>query len=159
MPNDNRISQTVTDAVVTEILGHIGAIHSALAFLVNLTPAERKSLLAIGTARAGMDTDFVNAMNAHPELVPSYVTMAEVLKDKEFRRQMGRIIGPISELNEALIDTNALAAHDSMMAYLSFYANTKEAAKRNVPGADTLVAALAQYFPTGRRNPTPSPNP
>ena len=155
MPNDNRISAAVTDAVVTDILGHIGAIHSALAFLVNLTPEEKRSLISIKTARAGMDNDFVNAMTMHPTLVPSYVNMTEVAKDKELRRQLNRIAGPSAELCEALNDTIALAAHDSMMAYLSFYSAAKEAAKRNVPGADTVVASLAQYFP--RRGPTPPP--
>jgi len=151
MPNDNRISVTLTDATVTDVLGHLGNIHSALNFLVNLTPEERKSLVSIGTARAGMDTDFVNAMTAHPELVPSYVNMTEVNKDKEFRRQMARLITPFMELCEALSDTNALAASDSMMAYSSFYASAKEAARRNVPGADTIVDNLAKYFPQGRR--------
>ena len=105
-----------------------------------------------------MDTDFLNAMTAHPELVPSYVSMTELNKDKELRRQFARLIGPAAELCEALADTNALAAHDSMMAYLSFYSAAKDAAKRNVPGADTLVASLAKYFPTGRR-PAPAKNP
>ena len=151
MPNDNRISAALTDTVVTEVLGHLGSIHSALNFLVNLTPEERKSLVSMGVARAGMDTDFINAMTAHPALVPSYVNMTELQKDKELRRQLARIIGPAMELCEALSDTNALAASDSMTAYLSFYASVKDAARRNVPGADTVLADLAKYFPTGRK--------
>lgn len=158
MPNDNRISAVITDAQVTDILGHFGSIHSALNFLVNLTPEERRHLVSMGTARAGMDTDFINAMTAHPTLVPSYVNMTELNKDKELRRQFARIIGPAMELCEALSDTNGLAASDSMMAYLSFYASVKDAARRNVPGADTVLATLSQYFPTGRRT-APAKNP
>jgi hypothetical protein len=160
MPNDNRISVVITDAQVTEILGHIGSIHSILNFLVNLTPEERKSLVSMGTARAGMDTDFINSMTMHPELLPGYVNMTEVLKDKEFRRQMARIIGPLCELCEACQDTNALGGSDSMMAYLSYYAMVKDAARRNVPGADTIRENLGRYFPQGRRTaPAKQPNP
>ena len=160
MPNDNRISAVLTDANVDEILAGLDTIKSFLPFLVNLTPEERRSLPSMGTARAGMDTDFINAMTMHPELVPSFVNMTEVGKDKELRRQVDRLIGPFAEFCEALTDTRALTAGDSMMAYLSFYANCKEAAKRNVPGADTVVSNLAKYFPRGPRTaPAKQPNP
>ena len=162
MPHDNRISAALPGADKAAILTKLQEIRALLPFLVNLTPDERKSLGAIGTARAGMDDAFLQAMTAHPELAPSFVNLDEVNKDRTLRQDISPILQAAAELCEGVGDTTALAAHDNYLAYLSFYTNVKEAARRGVPGADTILSNLARFFPRGSRAaapPTPPANP
>ena len=48
---------------------------------------------------------------------------------------------------------------DTYLAYLSFYKNVKQAAKRNVPGANTVLDNLKRFFPRGGGTPRPPPAP
>lgn len=160
MSNDNRISAEITAANLALFLQKIAEARALFAsFLVNLTPDEKRKLPTISNARAGMDADFLMAMTAHPELVPSYVSKAETDKDHNFRTALEQAVGPAAELCEAMTDTLHLAGSDSYRAYLSFYNSVQAAAQRNVPGADTLLGTLSPYFARpGRSAPPPTPH-
>ena len=99
-----------------------------------------------GNARAGMDQTFVTHMQNHPELVPGYVSMTEVVNDKAYRFDLMDIQAQVLEFNDALEDTIAMASHDSYVAYLAFYTSVKAAAARGVAGADVILADLEPYF-------------
>ena len=159
MPNDNRISAAIASADKAAILTKIQEISALLPFLANLTGSESHGLSSIGTARAGMDDAFLQAMTAHPELVPGFVSMNETNKDRALRRDLSDIFQPLTELHQAISDTDTLASHDSYVTYLSFYNNAKEAARRGVLGADTIVANLQRFFPRGGRSNPPPPAP
>jgi hypothetical protein len=156
MPSDNRISAEIAPLAKTQILTKINEIQALLPFVVNLTPAERKRIPDIGTERSGMVAAFIAAMTAHPELVPSYVDMAELARDQTLRDDLLEIYLALLELTESVGDTLKLAGADMYVAFLSFYANVQQAAKRNVPGADTIYNDLKRFFPRGRPA-TPAP--
>ncbi len=59
------------------------------------------------------------------------------------------LIGHHTLLNHRSEDTHALAGSDIYMAYLFFYQNVKQAAKRGVVGADTIYQNLRCFFPRG----------
>jgi hypothetical protein len=48
---------------------------------------------------------------------------------------------------------------DTYLAYLSFYNNVKQGAKRNVPGANTVLDNLKRFFPRGGGSPPAPPTP
>ena len=145
MADDNRISAEITAAVKAQVLLKITEIFNLLTMLINLTADQRRSIPNIRTQRAGMVTTFLQEMNAHPDLVPSYVSMTELAKDKQ--------------LFEALTDTSQAAASDMYLAFLAFYNNVKEAARRGVVGADAILAALRVFFARGPQTPPPTTPP
>lgn len=155
MPNDNRISAILSDADKAAVLAAFQAIKTKLPFLINLTPAERQSIPTLGTTRGGMDEAFATAMAAHPELVPGFVDVPEMGLDRTLWLQLGEILQGSAEVCEGIEDTHALAGSDIYMAYLSFYQNVKQAAKRGVPGADAIYQNLRRFFPRGGGSATP----
>src|SRR5205085_1014025 len=88
MSTDNRISAELADAAKEQILAKIAEIRALLPFLINLMPEERKRIPTIGTERTGMVGAFTASMGMHSELIPSYVNMAEVTKDRDLREAL-----------------------------------------------------------------------
>jgi len=114
---------------------------------LNLTVEEKSSLPKMGTFRDGMDEAFAMEMAAHPEMVPGFIDMTELASDRALRAQLRDVLQQIGAVCEAVNDTQTAAGVDVYMAYLSFYNNVKQAAKRNVTGADTVYNNLKRFFP------------
>jgi hypothetical protein len=154
MPSDNRVSAEITDSVKAEVLAKFQEIKALLPFLINLSTDEKRAMTSIGTERGAMDQTFHTEMAAHPDFVPSYVDPAELAKDRELRHDLLEILQAAREVTETLEDTAYAAGSDVLLAYLAFYSNAKQAAKRGVPGASTLIDNLSRFFPNTRRNPS-----
>lgn len=150
MSADNRISATLASAAKAQIITKLGEIRALLPFLVNLTPDDRKRIPSIGTQRTGMVAAFVASMTAHPELVPGYVDMTEVLSDRDLREAVLEVFQATAELQEAEGDTLQVIGADLYNAFLAYYANVQQAAKRNVAGATTILDDLKRFIPRGR---------
>ncbi len=158
MPEDNRISAEITAANKTAILTKIVEILDLIPFRVNFTPDERRSVPGIGVTREGMIPAFTQEMAAHPELVPSYVDTVDLTKDIALRAGLLELASRARELLESFEDTAQAAGSDILLAFLAFYNNVQQAAKRGVPGVDATLTNLQQYIPRGRRV-TPAPVP
>lgn len=149
MPSDNKISVTLSNEDKAAVIAAFDTILGLLPFLQNLSPVERQRMPTLGTERTAMDQTFAAEMVAHPELVPGYVDMAELAKDRALWAQLAEIASKAREVCEGIEDTAQIAGSDIYMAYLSFYQAARQAARRNVVGADALYANLRQYFPRG----------
>jgi hypothetical protein len=97
-----------------------------------------------------------NYMTTMPELVPGFVKVAEVEKDRELRVELAAIARQINALNEMVADTLMVVSSEIWMADLSFYQSVRQAAKRGVPGAQAAYDDLATRFPGGGRPPAPA---
>lgn len=160
MPDDNRISAALTPADKAAILAKIAECVALIPFAVNLTPEEKQSLPSIGVERAGMIDAFLEEMQAHPELIPSYVNLSETIKDIALFRNVTPLFSASSGLCERFSDVLKALGADILGNFLPFYANVREARRRNVPGADTVYNRLSPFFARGPRTPsTPPPNP
>jgi hypothetical protein len=157
MPDDNKISAVVSAEAKQQILTKIDEIFQLLPFLVNLTPDDKRGMATIGTERLGMDVAYSAQMFAHPELVPSYVDMAELGKDRALFLVLAELSGRVKELLESLTDTSHVTGSDLYMAYMTFYANVQQAERRNVPGATAILQDLQRFIPRGRRRQPESP--
>lgn len=155
MANDNRISETITEDVKTQILTKFQEIADLLPFLGNLTNDEKRGITTIGTEREAMDTTFNAEMVAHPDLIPSYVDTEELARDRKLRADLLELVQRAEEIRGALEDSAHEAGSDVLMAYLSFYNNVKQAAKRGVTGANALYANLSRFFPSRGKTVTP----
>ena len=155
MSNDNRISAEITDEVKAQILTKCQEIKDLLPFLINLSPDEKRGILTIGTERSAMDDNFATEMGSHPALVPDYVDISEITRDRELRGDLLEILQRFREVSKALEDTAHVAGSDVLLGYLSFYNNVQQAAKRGVAGANSLLENMARFFPRNRRNQAP----
>jgi hypothetical protein len=157
---DNYISATLSPADKAAVITKINEIKALLPFLINLTVAEKSALPKMSTFRDGMDEAFAQEMAAHPEMVPTFVDTTELAADRALRLALRDVMQQLAALCEGVEDTQTAAGVDTYMAYLSFYSNVKQAAKRNVPGANAVLTNLKRFFPrTGSTTPPPAPTP
>jgi hypothetical protein len=147
MPDDNRISATVSPTDKTAILTKITEIQVLLPFLLNLTKDERIQLPKLGSASLAFDEQCASYMATAPNLIPPFVDPAEVTKDRNLRLVLADVLREARKLCEALDDTLMQVGSEIWMADLSFYQTVRQAARRSVVGADAIYDELKQRFP------------
>lgn len=160
MPNDNRISAVLTAENKTSILTKITEIKALLPFLINLTKDERIQLPKLGASSLAFDEQCASYMSTAPNLVPPFVGPAEVAKDRALRVQLADIVRETRKLCEQVDDTLMLVGSEIWLADLSFYQTVRQAARRDVAGADTIYDELKERFPGvagDPEEPTPTP--
>jgi hypothetical protein len=155
MPESNRISATLLAAAITAINGAIATIRTNLPFLLSLTIDERKKLPKLGDGRVALLEDAYPLMLGNPDLVPSYLDIAEVTKDRDLRNVMDPILNSIATLAQDVEDTETIVGSEIYNAIRGFYLNCQEAAKRGVVTAQAVVDVLAKYFARPGRTPKP----
>lgn len=158
MPNDNLISDEMTTAAVTAVNNAITAIRTNMSFLISLTNTERRSKAKLGDGRVALDEDAYPLMAQNPSLIPAFVVLTEVTKDRVLRTQIDAIRLSLTSLCSDVDDTELVLGHEMLKAYLAFYSNAQQAAVRGVAGAQTVVDTLAPYFARPSRPPA-TPNP
>jgi len=155
MASDNRISLEITAAQKAAIESAIGGLKTALeGVLINLNTDERRSLPKIGDKSAAFDEKCAAYMASRPDLVPSFLDTAEMTKDRKLVADLLPCFRELAPLCESLEDTITLANSDNMMGDLAFYQNVQAAAKRGVPGTNTILDDLKTRFPGRPKAPT-----
>jgi hypothetical protein len=157
MPDNNRISAELIDADKQAVLDAIALVRSKLPFLISLTPDERTTLPKLGEKTLAFEDKCRTYMTSHPNLLPSFVDAAEVEKDRTLRTPVVEIWRELSALTQAVDDTVLLLGSEIYMADLSFYQNSRQAAKMGVADAQTVYNDLKVRFPGA--NPTPAQPP
>ena len=147
MPEDNRISATLIDADKQAILDAVTLIKTKLPFLLDLTPDDRVSLPKMGDGSLAFDEKCAVYMDSLPTLVPGFVNVAEVKKDRALRNQLAGVAAELIALGQSMDSTMMVIASEQWMADLSFYQSVRQAAKRGVPGAQAAYDDLSQRFP------------
>ena len=147
MPEDNRISATLIDADKQAILDAVVLIKTKLPFLLDLTPDDRVSLPKMGDGSLAFDEKCAVYMDSLPTLVPGFVNVAEVKKDRALRNQLAGVAAELIALGQSMDSTMMVIASEQWMADLSFYQSVRQAAKRGVPGAQAAYDDLSQRFP------------
>jgi hypothetical protein len=156
MASDNRISLEITPAQKTAIVNAVTALKTALdGITINLTKDERQTLPKIGDKTIAFDEKCAAYMAARPELVPSFLDVAT--KDRALIADLLPCLREIAPICEGLEDTITLAYSDVYVADLAFHQNVKQAAKRGVPGTDTIYDDLKTRFPGRPKAEPPTP--
>ncbi len=159
MPNDNRISAEVTAANLALFLTKITEMKAITPFLINLTKDERIKMAKLGAASLAFDEQCASYMASAPNLVPPFVDPAEATKDRSLRLALATMVRESKKLCEMLEDTLMQVGSEIWLADLSFYQTVRQAAKRNVPGADTIYDDLKERFPGVAGDPEEEPVP
>jgi hypothetical protein len=156
MSDDNRISAQLSDADKATILQKIADIRALLPFRISLTPDERQTLPKLGDSGLGFDEKCKAYMAGNPKLVPGFVEVDEVNKDRDLRAPVADIDREIGTLAQEVSDTLLVIGHEIYMADLAFYQNVRQGAKRGVAGAQAIFDDLKTRFPGGGGKPAPA---
>jgi hypothetical protein len=148
MASDNRISIEITPEKKASIIAAIEALKEELAGItINLTQEERRSLPKIGDKTLAFDEKCKAYMVSRPELVPGFIDLEEMATDRQLIEDLLPCLRELEPICEGLQDTVSLAYTDVYMADLAFHQSVRVAAKRGVPGTDTIYNDLKTRFP------------
>jgi len=143
------VSGTISENLKNRIVRQLKDIDTQLPFMVNLSPAERRSIPKLGR----MTTKFVELAlglsEKHPELVPPYLDVQKMKQDFELARKFVEIMSVLEPLWEKMNDTFYAAGSSAHAQARLFYKAVKIAARNQIPGTDVMVKELKQSF----RNP------
>jgi hypothetical protein len=159
-PN-NKVSININTADETMLIGHLQAI---IDYFVGKGPALTKAqrrMPSIADERAGMLDVLPTEMNAHPQIRPQWINMGEVTKDVDALRSTKRVIAKAAEALTRLEDFDKLLGNDLLLNFSAHFGASREAARRNQPGAQDSYDRMAPYFPGGGGGggTTPPPTP
>jgi hypothetical protein len=153
MPDpENRVSSEITNTTLAAILQKIGEAEALLSgILITLTDEERKHLLKLGPTLPAFDQGASQDMQTSPQFIPDWVTPAETAKDIAIYNPLGQIEQRLATFQRKVEDTMMEVGHEIRTDTNAYYENVKGAAKRRVPGAQTVVDHLAPLYPNRRR--------
>jgi hypothetical protein len=147
MPDTNRISAALSAGDLTALSTAIATIKKTLPFLVSLSPGESRELPKLGPKTLGFDERCASYMDKEPSLVPAFIDLAEVAKDRALRAQLAEVVRDLSSVSSSAEDTLAIVSHEIYSADLAFYQNVRQAAKRGILNAQTIYEDLSTRFP------------
>ena len=138
----------ITPAQRTDIENAITTIKTTLEAVatVNLTKDERQSLNSIDDDRLQYVVAGMQHAQNNPNLQPSFRDIADAQKDAELAVNTNELLPLLKQVVEMLEDLGLLAEHETYEYFLDFYANVQQAAKRNVPGVDTILDDISPAF-------------
>jgi hypothetical protein len=148
---ENKISTTLNQEVLENIIQNLNSIEEQLPFLINMEEDQRRGGFRLGDKNMGFLSKTRDYMEQKPEFMPSYVAIDEVSKDTVLAEQLTTIHRKISILADKLDDTANIAGMEALTGALAYYNGVKMASKNNASGASTIYEDLKSRFP-GSRN-------
>lgn len=154
---ENRIDAALTTADKDEILNTLRLIRTKLPFLVDLSPEDRQSLVKMGDKSRAFVAQALTIAEQDDSFLPRSFDVAEMRQDVELLEALAPIMVAVTQLNELLGDTYALAGSDAYAAALVVYG----AAQRDGNGAalDALTDTLGRRFARKSKGKTLPENP
>ncbi len=157
MALDNLVAVEIPPKTLDELQNKIKEISNMLApFLIALTPQERKRRPKMGEGTVTFVKKTLAYAQANPELVPSFVDVANVEQDVNAVRDLNSLFRPLHQLTTGLDDTMLLSGSEAYVAALSIYNSIKQGARANVPGARGIYEDLSTRFDGQRRKRKPA---
>lgn len=154
MPTENLVSIEISEKEIAQVNDAIAVISNTLKpYLITLKPEQRQSLPKMSDQSIPFVNKALEYSNTHPEFAPGFVSLPELKKDIAAFEQLRNVARRIEEVQVALEDTSMLAGSEAYVATLSYYNNTKQAVKQNIPGAKVVYDDLKKRFEdNGNRN-------
>jgi len=143
----NRIDTTLTDAEFQTIKDSIRQIDNTLGGkLRSLTKEERKRLPKVHKMNLLFVQEAAQVVQQAGDMLPAYFSAEAMRTDEQLHLQLKELALMLGQLQEKVVDTLMLAGSEAYTSALTVYRMLQAAAKAGVPGADTLVAKLAERF-------------
>ncbi|MBF4471080.1 hypothetical protein [Flavobacterium sp. HJJ] len=157
---NNRLNITATAAQITAVKTALQTINTNLPFLVGLTTEERIALPTIDVNNKAFTEDAIAAGVNNNSLLPSYISVPNMVNDLTLFGQLDEIIGLVNQLQEKLGDTQLLAGSEAYSSALMLYKLFGSASEAGVAGTDPIVNQLKQRFANqGNKGAAPTSQP
>jgi hypothetical protein len=147
-----KISETLDQQSITQALDHLEKLHELMPFLLSLKPSERQGLMKLGPKSLKFMESVLTVAEQHPELVPPAFDVAEMRKDYDLVKRLEQIQPALQMLAQATDDTRTVAGSEAITTALALYGVFK-AAKRSVPGIESVLAEMGGRFKKKPRAP------
>ncbi|MBT7468860.1 MAG: hypothetical protein HN692_00455 [Candidatus Cloacimonetes bacterium] len=152
---ENKIDAVVTDESKTAVANAVQAVRDALPFLLDLTPDERRKMLALGDKSVAFVTKALELAIQNSDFLPGSFNVAEMRKDVNLYNDLHAMRGSIVQLQELLEDTIMQAGNEAYSAALLVYHYAKET-RMHSDGLDELVDEMSKRFHRKRKKVTES---
>lgn len=140
----NLISYQLTSADLAAVDGALKTLEDRLASLIDLTPAQRRTLVKMGDKSEAFARKAVEVLNNNPNLLPGNFDLAELRRDLAGFDQLRSRLMRVARIHERMADSQLALGSDVMSATLEGYAFLKVAGQGE--GLDAARKALAVRF-------------
>lgn len=147
--NFNLISAELAEVDHTSIIDSVKGIEALLPFALTLPQEEKEALQGVGVIRIDFTEKAYEYAAKNPELVPSFLDLAEFAKDAKLFKQLRVVMDHLIPLMDKLKDTYAVVGAEAYHAGRAFYHHVRNAAQSNVPGASAVARELGKHFKRG----------
>ena len=142
--SQNKVSATLAETAVTNILAAYATIRQNMPFLINLTDDERAHLPHIGDKSADVLNQTLLFVSQFPEALPATFNTLEFQKDGTLFTSLESVAMASAQNDQLIQDTRLALRSDLLLAILDVYAFAK-ANNRN--GAyDSYVNYMKSHF-------------
>lgn len=124
------------------------AVRNALPFLIGLTEKERRRLSRIGRKSQAFTYQALNVAAQHPELMPRYLDVDGAVRDMRLFASLNSVLQAISELEQMVKDTQAVAGSEAYAAARKAYMSVKKDGQS--VGLGEVIDSLSEYFERSR---------
>ena len=142
----NWLSATLSSEEAEAAITGLKGIEAALPFAVTLQKDERMAVPKVGAKTMEFSKKAYQYAEKNPELVPSFVDMAEFKNDIELAEHLETILNHLVPLTMKLKDSVALARADCYDHGRRVYHNSKASADAGVPGASAVASELGKLY-------------
>ena len=131
-------------------------IEDILEFTVGITMEEKAKLIKLSTTRQKF-TEKANVLAMqNPEFLPPYLKLEDFQNDTNLIIELTKLQLRLEKISSKIDSTLSVTKHENFLNATSFYRSTKNAAQSGVPGSDSALIELADYFNTqkagGKKN-------
>lgn len=153
MPYQN-IDVTLSAVDMQGVKDAFADILERLPFLVNLTPAERKTIMKTGPDSLSFVQTALTGTQANPTIFPSSFDTAGFAKDVALFAAMTELRALAESVTSQLDDTRMAVGGEAMQAATQAYKYIQTAAK-TTPGLKPLADQLGERFQRANKPKTP----
>jgi hypothetical protein len=139
------IDATVSPADLQAVKDAFAEVLNKLPFLVNLTSAERQSIVKTGPDSLSFVQNALTAAQANPDIFPVSFDRAGFKRDVELFAIMTELVALADSGRSQLDDTRLAVGGEAMRGAIQTYNYAKEAAK-NTPGLKPVAEQLGDRF-------------
>jgi hypothetical protein len=121
----------------------ITQLHNCAPFLIDLSKAERRTIVKLGDKSRGFVFKMLELINHQSDFLPRSFDVAEMEKDVELLRSLYAISIAVSQLNQLIESTLMEVGSEAYMAALVAYRYAKDA---HLEGVDDILDDIARRF-------------
>jgi hypothetical protein len=147
MSTPNQISIVIPQDVINQVTEKLHDCKTVLApYLQGLTNEERISLFKMGDKTVAVVQKTKSYVETNPEFVPTYMNLAEFLKDETVVSQLSPIANLARQIAVDADDTVMLSGSEALREAMLYYGQVKEAAAKGIPTAKPIYEDLSERF-------------